>query len=299
MTPNEPEAPEPKAREFEDSSKESELAPEAPRTNASPDWLVGPDEGASAELLRNRSAERHAPLRLVRPGETLQAPDDESDEPEAPRAVERLSLMRHEDTIRSAMPASASRKPKAAQSSAWQAAASSIPTLRRTASSAPAKRAPSREFEQDEKTPMPELPDDSAAHALPPPELQPLKEAWWLVALDAVQTNRRLQIALASLLLMLGILALQPWRERPASLARIRRHPQQYDGRTVSVRGRVGDVFPIAGGFTYFLLSGRDTIVVFTHSHSPVMDQHLTVHGTISTGYLDGLPRQALFEDLP
>jgi hypothetical protein len=41
---------------------------------------------------------------------------------------------------------------------------------------------------------------------------------------------------------------------------------------------------------------GRDTIVVFSRVRQPATGQSIAVHGSVSTGYLDGQPRPALFE---
>ena len=65
------------------------------------------------------------------------------------------------------------------------------------------------------------------------------------------------------------------------------------------VNGRVGEVFHVGGGYAFYLLQGRDTIVVFTRSRVPVPRQNVTVVASVSTGFLDGAPRQALFEAVP
>ena len=98
---------------------------------------------------------------------------------------------------------------------------------------------------------------------------------------------------------VLGILAWTFWPrgESSVSVSNIRKHPDQYDGQTVRIHGKIGDVYAIAGGYTFYLLSGRDTMVVFTRSRVPIRDDQVSIRGTISTGYLDGAPRQALFED--
>ena len=77
----------------------------------------------------------------------------------------------------------------------------------------------------------------------------------------------------------------------------MRRHPDRYDGQSVRLSGRVGEVFPVGGGYAFYLHGGRDTIVVFTRSHKPHVDQHVTVEGTVSTGYLDGQSMCAVFEE--
>jgi hypothetical protein len=66
----------------------------------------------------------------------------------------------------------------------------------------------------------------------------------------------------------------------------------------VTVRGRVGeDVFAVGAGWAFYLVQGRDTIVVFTRIQAPKPHEVITVKGQVSTGFLDGVPRQALFED--
>ena len=64
----------------------------------------------------------------------------------------------------------------------------------------------------------------------------------------------------------------------------------------VHVEGRVGEVFPVGGGYAFYLRDGRDTMVVFTRSRTPERDEHVKIDGTVSTGYLDGQARTALFE---
>jgi hypothetical protein len=55
-------------------------------------------------------------------------------------------------------------------------------------------------------------------------------------------------------------------------------------------------VFHVGGGYAFYLLDGRDTLVVFTRSRTPVERQHVRISGTMSNGSLDGLPTLALFE---
>jgi hypothetical protein len=88
-------------------------------------------------------------------------------------------------------------------------------------------------------------------------------------------------------------------KEPVVSIAAIHHHPQAWDNRAIRVRGKVGEVYPVGGGYTFYLLQGRDTMVVFTRSRTPVTDERVTVNGTISTGFLNGEMRQALFETAP
>ena len=57
--------------------------------------------------------------------------------------------------------------------------------------------------------------------------------------------------------------------------------------------------FFVGGGFAFYLMQGRDTIVAFTRVTAPEPRTVVTVTGQVSTGFLDGVPRQALFEDPP
>ena len=80
------------------------------------------------------------------------------------------------------------------------------------------------------------------------------------------------------------------------ALGQIRKHPDRFEGHTVKVRGEVGEVFDVGRGYVFNLIQGRDTVVVFSPSRRPETHDKLRVEGTVSTGYLDGLPRQTLFE---
>jgi hypothetical protein len=93
-----------------------------------------------------------------------------------------------------------------------------------------------------------------------------------------------------------ALLVFWPRSEIGISVRDIQRNASQYDGRHVKVEGRVGEVFTVGGGYAFYLHQGRDTLVVFTRSRVPHEREHVAVKGQISTGFLDGLPRQALFE---
>jgi hypothetical protein len=189
-------------------------------------------------------------------------------------------------------------KPPSAPKRAWTAAASSIPVLRRETSAAP------RPVEDDDDDhdplestePLDEMPSDAEASA-PAPHARPLEEPWWIVAVDELRTNRRVQIAVAAVVLAIAAFTFWPRGDNATSLSTLRRHAHDYDGRAVTVHGRVGDVFSMSGGYAFYLRQGKESIVVFSRTRMPLRDQSLTVKGTISTGYLDGAPHQALFED--
>ena len=63
-----------------------------------------------------------------------------------------------------------------------------------------------------------------------------------------------------------------------------------------TVRSPAGQVFDVGAGSAYYLHQGGDSIVVYTRGARPREHQAVTVRGSISIGYLDGMPRPALFE---
>jgi len=261
-------------------------APPTPPSGARPNWLVGADEGANAELSRDGAPADAPPLRLVRPDADLV---QQGGSLPLPPRVE---------------PAPAAAKP-------WVAAASSVPRLHLTPAAASARRETPPAFED-------EIPDDfeprsgdapqrsDAADAFPDDDvvektqariqLQPLKEPFWVVALDELRSNTKIQILVGLVVLCVVAVMMWPRKDPAVSLHAVRTHASEWDGRTVSLHGRVGEVFPMGEGYTFYLHQGRDTIVVFTRSRVPVERQNVTVIGSISTGYLDGAPRQTLFE---
>jgi hypothetical protein len=87
-----------------------------------------------------------------------------------------------------------------------------------------------------------------------------------------------------------------PREEKTISVAHLKQHPEHYADTQVRVSGRVAEVFPVGGSWAYTLLQGRDTIVVFTRTREPRRDERLVVVGTLSTGFLDGVSRAAIFE---
>ncbi len=88
-------------------------------------------------------------------------------------------------------------------------------------------------------------------------------------------------------------------KEEFTSIRHIKTHAREMDGQLVNIRGTVGQSFPVGGGFAFYLHQSRDTIVVFTRNRNPIERKHIKLMGTVSTGYLDGAPRAAIFEDPP
>jgi hypothetical protein len=102
-------------------------------------------------------------------------------------------------------------------------------------------------------------------------------------------------VALA-VIAVVALMMFRPKEEQTVSISAIRHHPERFDGRPVKVKGRVGEVYAVGGGYAFHLYQGRDDIVVFTRSRVPVRREEVTISGSISNGILDGKPRQALFE---
>jgi hypothetical protein len=114
------------------------------------------------------------------------------------------------------------------------------------------------------------------------------------------QLPRIAWIASAAALVIVAIAsrALSP-SERFVPISHIRANARQFDGRLVHLRGRVGQTFPVGGGYAFYLHDGADTMVVFTRLRAPVENDDIKLFGTVSTGYLDGVPRPAAFEVRP
>lgn len=241
---------------------------------ARPDWLTDADAGARDEAARSGGDEDLPHPRLIS---------------SAPEKAEPGHPGKTEVTKR------------------WEAAASSVPTLRLHQTPAGA-RAPVLPPEADDD---PEAEADADAflgdeetvaqrpNAAPARAFAPLDEPWWVVAADALRHDRRIQIAVGAALAALLAFLLWPRSSPNVSLSTIHRHPDRYDSQVVTVHGSVGDVFPMGSGYTFYLRQGRETLVVFTRSRVPVRGQNVVVKGTINTGYMDGAARQTLFEATP
>lgn len=97
---------------------------------------------------------------------------------------------------------------------------------------------------------------------------------------------------------VVAVVMIQP-KEEFTSIRHIKTHAREMDGRLVHIRGTVGQSFPVGGGFAFYLHQKRDTIVVFTRNGTPVERKHIKLMGTVSTGFLDGAARAAIFEAPP
>jgi hypothetical protein len=183
---------------------------------------------------------------------------------------------------------------------AWTAAASSVPVVRSRHRHA-AEEPPAFEEEKEESADLPELRehDGEEPHrpksSTPPPSAMP-SEPFWLIAFDELRTNRKIQIGIAVAAVLLVVIVNQPWKDRGLRLAKVLANAATLDGQPVRVSGRVGDIFQVGGGYAYYLHDGKDSIVVFTRATRPQKKARLQVYGTVSTGFLDGAPRAAIFE---
>jgi hypothetical protein len=273
-----------------------------PRRSA-PEWLTGPADGLNAASDPGDEAHDEAsPETLPRPvlrRPAPPAPIRESAESAAPGAGE----VDVEDVVDAEEVSGSVRPRRAAPPGIWAPVASSVPTLKlalpdepepvevRPAAAPPARFRGLPGHDED-------LPRTLAV--APPPPLAPLHEPWWIVALDGLRTSRPVQLGTVVGLAALVLLACWSWPRGvgTTSLTELRRYPSRFDGRTVTVRGRAGDdVFAVGAGWAFYLVQGRDTIVTFTRTQMPRARDVVTVKGQVSTGFLDGVPRQALFED--
>ena len=312
---------EPEIIEPEDESR----PPAEPPARA--DWLVGADEGLEAELQRRAEEEgaaRPAP-KLFKPG-VDESIEFESSAPQSslpPPALSRPS------GDAAGEPAKAPRKvfgsvredagagdlqPGLAPMMTWESGANSVPSLHRDRPSRQeALPQSSREFPMDDAEERRLQSEDRRAdiaaaaeqmqrgHTVVQPqvfEIAPPKLAWWIQVLHALKTSRLIQILLAVVVLAVAVFFAWPRDGGLASVAELKRDAARYDGRDVVVKGKVGEVFPVGGGYAFNLHQGQDTIVVFTRVRTPHSRENVTVSGSISTGFLDGQPRLALFEAL-
>ena len=291
---------------------DGESRPEDQRSPDQPDWRVSAEEAAEFERHVNPREERPDSLRLTTSNDLSES----------------LQMERPVAPVR---PAQAAQTQRSTGPTPWTAAASSVPRLKIDAAP-PAD--PDADFATSERpartkatvTPLPvrpARPDDADdeprarggefAAGLDDEEnadgflsaggpkvvampVRKLDEPIWVVAMDWLQTNPRVMV-----LIGLGLVAIVsawifwPRSEKGVSLHDLRGHAARYDGQTVRLNGRVGEVFNVGAGWAFNLHQGRDTIVVFTRGAAPRTRDKVSIVGSVSTGYLDGSPRQAIF----
>ena len=246
-------------------------------------------------------------------------PDQFPSEPRKPASLP-LRPLSNADEIASAPapPPSASGAPAPAAATppepatgpvTWKAAASSVPKLRQQPASLPDPAADGEfpGFAQDalparSASAIGEAWDEGAApggrHGTP---TSPLAAALplWEAGLERLRSvPRPVVIGVGGAVLVAAVVFsfLLPHGEASISLAKIRQHPEAFDGRVVNVRGRAGETFTVGGSYVFDLRQGRDTIVVYSHTQHPSLHERVSAKGTVSIGYLDGAPRLALFE---
>lgn len=183
----------------------------------------------------------------------------------------------------------------------WKAAASSVPRLRQQPAQLPEPVSSEAEFQgfTQDAISAADYADESGAEAGPRSPLSaelPLWEAW-LERARALPRPVVIGTAAAVLVVAALFAFLLPHGPASTSLARIRQHPEAYDGRVIKVEGRAGETFSVGGNFVFDLRQGRDTIVVYSRTRRPSLHERVTATGTVSIGYLDGAPRLALFEE--
>ena len=287
--------------------EEKPKPPDAARTPiARADWLVGAEDGLAAELKekeQGEAASRPAP-RLNRPG------GSEAGTPR-PSGLFGPGVL----PLRKAPPPASNAPDAKPTLPAWEHGASSVPAVRRTAGGPgqPASPIPelSRDFPMDDAeerarvaAQLAEQQREEAALAARPHEVVAPQEfdlpvvpvPWWAEAPKRLLADRRLQWALAALVLGLIAVAVWPHSERTIAVAHLKLHPERYADVLVRVDGRVSEVFPVGGSWAYTLVQGRDTIVVFSRTREPRVREHIIVSGTLSSGFLDGQSRVAIFE---
>jgi hypothetical protein len=261
-----------------------------PPPSSKPDWLVGSDDvtrdpdGARRQGPPPRS-DRKPYLELVREDDSPPAPedsDDDSAEVDAPPAA------------------------GATGKGAWKAAASSVPRLRQQPAAArqPDEQESFAGFAQDAM--MANAPAigssgsaemagaDGGKAAMPLAQAPP----FWIDWLERLGSVPRPVMIGAGVVLVLGLMVylLYPRGTPGVSLAQIQQHPEAYTGRSVLVKGKAGESFSVGGSYVYNLYQGRDSIVVYSRTTPPRLRERVKVEGTVSIGYLDGVPRVALLE---
>jgi hypothetical protein len=187
----------------------------------------------------------------------------------------------------------------------WKAAASSVPRLRQQPAPLPEPVSDEAEFQgftQDAISGA-DYGDGAAkgsgAESGPRSPLSaelPLWEAW-LERARALPRPVLIGTAAGVLVVAALFAFLLPHGAASIPLARIRQHPEAYDGRVVKVEGRAGETFSVGSNFVFDLQQGRDTIVVYSRTRRPSLHERVEATGTVSIGYLDGAPRLALFEE--
>ncbi len=180
----------------------------------------------------------------------------------------------------------------------WTAAASSIPSLRARRRTVVADDPVSDDqWEEEDKFSAPR--QVAAEHAAPVVlERRPDYFAVTMKQFARIPLPVYAVLAGVVVAVVVAVGMMQP-KEEFTSIRHIKTHAREMDGQLVNIRGTVGQSFPVGGGFAFYLHQKRDTIVVFTRNGSPIERKRVELKGTVSTGYLDGAARAAIFEAPP
>jgi hypothetical protein len=292
--------------------EESELPakpPVKPPPISRADWLVGAEDGLTAELDRLDGGNS---LPVERP--KLVRPAPREDEGSSPPGSARVIPFPGHATQRPLTPPPPPPSPSP-RMPRWDASPNSVPMLRREGEAAfrPASSIPElgRDFPMDDAEERARVSAHAAElraqehaiasrpHTVVSPtdfDLPSAEPAWWTQLPGMLANDRRVQAGVVGLVLLLAVMTFWPREERTISVAHLKEHAARYADAQVRVSGRVDEVFPVGGSWAFTLLQGRDTIVVFTRTREPRRDEKLIVVGTLSTGFLDGVSRAAIFE---
>ena len=251
----------------------------APPPGHRPDWLVGAEEGLEAEL---EGRERQLPTpQLRRPG----APPGEVVQPKAPAAA---PLER---------PPAPPQPPRSRLPELDDLDLTGLGLGGGDDRGMPPPPAPARETPSAAE-PEPSAPSAYAAVASPIEPEVVLQRSVAERLRKVAQRSWKWAAAAAALVLLVSTLA-QAIGVGTTSLSGILKAPGRYDGQRVKVRGRVSqDVYPVGGGYSFYLLQGRDSMVVFTRSRVPHARETLELEAQVSTGMLGASERPALLEQV-
>lgn len=104
-------------------------------------------------------------------------------------------------------------------------------------------------------------------------------------------------IVLAAVSLITAGIYFMTRTEKTTSLAFVREQAASLDGQTVTVEGKIGEVYQMGSSYAYLLHQGRDTVVIYTRTSHPIPGERVVISGSVSTGFLDGVPRVAIFQN--
>lgn len=281
--------------------------PKAPRPAfRKADWVVGAEEGLSAEAPQPGETRLTEAPRLVRPE------DPDAGKPREPGRFGTSGVFRR--PVPTGTPGPVPTTTPTMPS--WEKGTSSVPKLRPTATDGPpAPHAPvgepTREFPMDDaeerarvaaavaQQHREEAENAARPHQVVAPQefdIPTLAPPWWTTLAEQLRSDRRVQAALGAALLAVLVLTFWPRNDRITSIAHLKQHAERFADTPVRVGGRVSEVFSVGSSWAYTVVQGRDTIVVFSRTRAPKVRERIVVVGTLSRGFLDGQSRVAIFE---